>query len=141
MKRTTLLLFSLLFSLGLMAQKDSTIFKGQIYNDEYQVYVKMDFYGSSITVSGQDIYGSLPGYLGAKRDNRLWLITDAKITGKGKVKLSIINDFGSEDFTATMTYNSDGTYTLRQDEGSRWKIIVNRKWVKIPKDLTFKRQK
>lgn len=140
MKKICFLALVLLFSINVSAQTDSTSFKGYLYNDEYQVYIKMDFYDSSITVPGQDIYGKLPGYFGAKRDNRLWLITDAEISGDKKAKLSVINDYGSEDFTATLIKNKDNTYTLRQEEGSRLKIVVNRKWVKIPKELVLKKQ-
>ena len=47
----------------------------------------------------------VPGFFGALRDSRKWLVTDAKIVGKNKAKLDIINDYGSEDLTATLTYN------------------------------------
>jgi len=48
-----------------MSQKDN-IFKGYLYNDEYQVYIEMDFYHNTIKVPGQEIFGDLPGYFGAK---------------------------------------------------------------------------
>lgn len=131
-----LLLFT---ALCLQAQTNDKPFKGYLYNSEYQVYIKMDFYDNNIVVPGQEVYGKLPGYFGARRDTRLWLITDAKIEKSGKVAdLSVINDFGSEDFTATLSLNPDGTYTLEQLKGSRLKIVVNRKWVKIPNKLILK---
>ena len=46
-------------------------------------------------------------------------------------------DYGSEDLTAELKRNSDGTYTLTRLAGSTMKIVVNNKWVKIPKDITF----
>ena len=49
---------------------DSTTFKGTLVNDEYQVWLTIDFYGSSVTVPDQELFGELPGYLGAKRDPR-----------------------------------------------------------------------
>lgn len=138
MKKLLFLIFLSLFSVSnVMGQNDSTAFSGYLYNDEYQVYLKIDFYDSSISVPGQDIFGKLPGYFGAKRDTRLWLITDAIIEKDTKATLSIINDYGSEDLTAELSVNRDGTYTLKQKEGSRLKIVVNRKWVKIPKELTL----
>ncbi len=101
----------------------------------------MDFYKSSIIVPGQDIYGNLPGYFGARRDSRLWLITDAKVAKNGKqADVSIINDYGSEDLTAKLSLNADGSYTLEQLKGSKLKIAVNRKWVKIPGKLILKKQ-
>ena len=55
--------------------------------------------------------------------------------------LVIINDYGSEDLEAKLTFNPhDGTYTLERTEGSTIKIVVNRQWVKIPKKLVFKRR-
>lgn len=116
-----------------------SVFRGYIYNAEYQVYIKMDFYKNNVKVPMQEIYGELPGYFGAKRDSRLWLISSAKITNKKTAKLSITNDYGSEDLSATLSYNYDGTYTLKQGDGSRMKIVVNRKWVKLPNEIKFTR--
>ena len=97
----------------------------------------MDFYEKDIEVPEQEIFGSLPGYLGAQRDTRKWLITDISLTKPTSAHLSIINDYGSEDLTATLTQNDDGTYTFTQQEGSTIKIVVDRKWVKLPKKLIF----
>ena len=115
-------------------------FQGTIYNAEYQVYIQMDFYEKDIEVPEQEIFGSLPGYLGAQRDTRKWLITDISLTKPTSAHLSIINDYGSEDLEATLSYEKDGTYVLIQDSGSVLKIARNRKWVKIPKKLVFTRR-
>ena len=64
MKKTLIIAFTLLSALTIKAQKDS-IFKGYLYNDEYQVYIEMDFYHNNIKVPGQEIFGELPGYFGA----------------------------------------------------------------------------
>ncbi len=62
-------------------------------------------------------------------------------TSTFQASLDIINDYGSEDLTATLTYNSiDKTYILTQIQGSNIKIARNRKWIKMPKILAFKRQ-
>ena len=118
------------------AQKDSTIFKGYLSNNEYEVYLQINFYQNDIKVPGQEIFGTIAGFLGDRKDSRKWLITDAAIEGK-TAHLSIINDYGSEDLTADLTLESDGTYSLKQIAGSNIKIARNRKWVKIPKKLTF----
>ena len=118
------------------AQKDSTIFKGYLSNNEYEVYLQINFYQNDIKVPGQEIFGTIAGFLGDRKDSRKWLITDAAIEGK-TAHLSIINDYGSEDLTADLTIESDGTYSLKQIAGSNIKIARNRKWVKIPKKLTF----
>ena len=118
------------------AQKDSTIFKGYLSNNEYEVYLRINFYQNDIKVPGQEIFGTIAGFLGDRKDSRKWLITNAAIEGK-TAHLSIINDYGSEDLIADLTLESDGTYSLKQITGSNIKIARNRKWVKIPKKLTF----
>lgn len=120
----------------IIAQKDSTIFKGYLSNNEYEVYLQINFYQNDIKVPGQEIFGTIAGFLGDRKDSRKWLITNAAIEGK-TAHLSIINDYGSEDLTADLTLESDGTYSLKQITGSNIKIARNRKWVKIPKKLTF----
>lgn len=112
-------------------------FRAHLVNDEYQVWLDIDFYDNSITVPGQDIFGQLPGYFGARRDTRKWIISEATVKGD-TARLLIINDYGSEDLTAELKKNKDGSYTLTQLKGSTIKIVVNRKWVKIPKELIFK---
>lgn len=121
---------------GKTVQSNDSIFKAHLVNDEYQVWMDIDFYHNNITVPRQEIFGEVPGYFGAVRDTRKWIISDAAIKGK-KALLSIINDYGSEDLTAELKRNSDGTYTLTRLAGSTMKIVVNNKWVKIPKDITF----
>ena len=119
-------------------QNDENVFHAYAYNDEYKVYLDLNLYDADIIVPGQEIFGKVPGYFGAVRDSRKWLITDAKIIGKDKAELSITNDYGSEDLTATLSYDhKTNTYVLRQTGGSRLKIVVNRKWVKIPTEMTL----
>lgn len=128
-------MFVLLVSVKLAAQSDK-VFHTYIYNDEFKVYMDINLYENNVIVPDQELFGEIPGYFGAKRDQRKWLITSAKIDGKNSATLEIVNDYGSEDLTATLTYNpEDGSYVLKQKSGSRIKIVVNRKWVKIPTEL------
>ena len=119
---------------------DSTTFRCTIENAEYQVWFDIDFYGQSISVPDAELFGELPGYMGAKRDPRKWLITAAELTSPTEAQLEIINDYGSEDLTASLTLLPDGTYLLRQLEGSTLRIVVNNKWLKLPKTLVLKRK-
>ena len=121
---------------GKIAQSNDSIFKAHLVNDEFQVWMDIDFYHNNITVPRQEIFGEVPGYFGAVRDTRKWIISDAVIKGK-KSLLTIINDYGREDLKAELKRNSDGTYTLTRLSGSTMKIVVDNKWVKIPKDITF----
>ena len=119
-----------------IAQNNDSIFKAHLVNDEFQVWMDIDFYHNNILVPRQEIFGEVPGYFGAVRDTRKWIISDATIKGK-KAVLTIINDYGSEDLKAELKRNSNGTYTLTRIEGSTMKIVVNNKWVKIPKEIIF----
>ena len=119
-----------------IAQNNDSIFKAHLVNDEFQVWMDIDFYHNNIIVPRQEIFGEVPGYFGAVRDTRKWIISDAIIKGK-KAVLTIINDYGSEDLKAELKRNSNGTYTLTRIEGSTMKIVVNNKWVKIPKEIIF----
>ena len=139
MKRTFFIALAWLFALSVFAQ-DSTAFKGKIVNDEYQIWIEMDFDAQAVIVPEQEIFGEVAGYLGAKRDPRKWIVTGVEMKNKTTARLEIVNDYGSEDLTATLTLNADGTFTLKQLNGSTIKIAVNKKWVKLPKTLVFKRQ-
>lgn len=137
------LLFIIICQLSLMtcfAQGEERPFRAYIYNNEYDVYLKIDLYDEDISVPGQELYGKLPGYLGKKNNSFCWVITSAKIKGK-TATLSLINDYGSEDLTATLTHQSDSIYILKQVEGSTLKVPKNGKWQKLPKTLELKRQK
>ena len=117
---------------------DTIIFKAHIENKEYQVWLDIDLYKPSILIPNQEVFGKVPGYLGAKRDTRKWIIVDYSISGN-TAKLTIINDYGSENLVATLTYNGDGTYTFKQIKGSTIEIVVNNKWVKLPQKMIFKK--
>lgn len=139
MKRLLFDFFFVLVALGGYAQTDS-IFKGYLYNEEYKVFIRMNFYENNVVSMRQEIFGELPGYLGHDADGREWLFTSAEIIGKTEARIEITNDYGSEDLTAVLSVNKDGGYVLRQKAGSRIKIAVNRKWVKLPMELTFRRR-
>ena len=119
---------------------DSTTFRCTIENAEYQVWFDIDFYGQSITVPDAELFGELPGYMGAKRDPRKWLITAAELTSPTEAQLEIINDYGSEDLTATLHLPNDSTLVLEQGEGSSIKVPKDGKWFKLPSKVTFKRK-
>lgn len=145
MKKTVLIVIAAFISLGLAAQnsvlrKDSTTFKGYLYNEKYNVYIVMDFYHNNVTVPNQEIYGEMPGYFGDRQDGRKWLFTDAKIISKDKAEIQITNDYGSEDLTATLTAIDGKKFRLRKKEGSTLKIARNRKWLKMPNELDFVKQ-
>ena len=139
MKKLFVLAFLFLVALAGNAQKDDKPFRAYLYNNEYDVYLRIDFYDESITIPGQDLYGQLPGYLGKKNNSFCWVITSAEISHH-TAHLSMINDFGSEDLTATLSVKDDSLYVLKQVDGSALKVPKNGKWQKLPKTLEFKRR-
>lgn len=134
-------IFSMLggFSDKALAQADST-FCGKFCNDEYQIYIVLDIDSQSVEVPGQEFLGTMAGYLGAKRDSRLWFFTSAERDNMRKATVYITNDYGSEDLKATLTALPGGVVVLKQVSGSRIKIVVNHKWQKLPAEIEFRRQ-
>ena len=122
-------------------QKESKSFRAYLYNNEYDVYLKINFYDEDIKVPGQELYGTLPGYLGKKNNSFCWVITSAKIKDKKTATMNLINDYGSEDLTATLTRKNDSIYILKQESGSTLKVPKNSKWQKLPKILELKLRK
>lgn len=141
MKKIVLALAALLMVSVAFAQEqsavDTTTFRGHYYNKEYNVYIRMNAYRADIIVPGQEVYGELPGFFGDNQDARKWLFTAIEVTTPTTATLQVINDYGSEDLEATFTRKDDGTFELKQGEGSTMKIARDRKWVKLPKTLVF----
>ena len=125
---------------GLYAQQDSTTFRAYLYNNEYNVYLRINFYKQDVTIPGQELYGPLPGYLGKQYNSFCWVITSCEIKNDHEATLQLINDFGSEDLTATLTRQNDSIYVLRQGAGNIIKVPNKGKWQKLPKTLAFKRK-
>ena len=128
-----------LTTISVKAQSNNTPFRAYLSNNEYDVFIRINFYEQDITVPGQDLFGQVPGYLGKKNNSFAWLITSAKINGD-KAKLQLINDYGSEDLTATLTRKNDSIYVLKQESGSTLKGPNKSQWLKLPKTLEFKRK-
>ena len=139
MKKLIVLALVCLTNLTLKAQNVSEPFRAYLFNKEYDVFLKIDFYKQNITVPGQDLYGELPGYLSKRNNSFCWLITSVELEGK-TAQLAMINDYGSEDLIATLTLKDDSIYVLRQEEGSTLKVPKNGKWQKLPKTLELKRR-
>ena len=133
---TIVLAFTLL---PVFAQESTGPFRAYLFNKEYNVYLRINLYDEDITVPGQDLYGKLPGYLAKQHNSFCWLITSSEVEGN-KATLQMINDYGSEDLTATLTAESDSIFVLKQIEGSTLKVPNNGKWQKLPKTLELKRR-
>ena len=139
-KKLLTLLFGIM-TVAVFAQKDDTAFRAYIYNNEYDVYLRINFYDQDITIPGQELYGELPGYLGKKNNSFCWVITSCKLNSDHEAEMQMINDFGSEDLTATLTRKNDSIYILKQKRGNTIKVPRNGKWQKLPGQIEFKRKK
>lgn len=120
------------------ADKEERPFCIHLYNKEYKLGMRINLYEQNILIPGQEVFGELAGFL--KKDGYVyyWLITYAEVNDKkGTALLSFTNDTGSEDFTAKLSVNKDGTYTLTYEEGSTFKVPEGKKWQKLPKTITF----
>lgn len=126
-------------AIGAQAQTEAKPFKGYFENGEYQVYLRINLHDNDVNVPAHDLFGPLPGYLGKKNNSFYWLITDGE-TQKRKATISLINDYGSEDLTATLTLRNDTTLVLKQGDGSTLKVPNKGKWQKLPKELVFIRK-
>ena len=141
MKKILLTLAVGLTTVLTMAQNGEKPFRAYLYNNEYDVYLRIDFYNESVSVPGNELYGRLPGFLGKKNNSFCWAITAARVADdETSAELSLINDYGSEDLTASLTRENDSVYVLRQEKGSTLKVPKNGKWQKLPKTLPFKRK-
>lgn len=140
MKRKFLCSLAAMLPLLAAAQSDSIPFKGHFENSEYNVYLELNLYENDINVPAHELFGPLPGYLGKRNNGFYWLVTDGKLSPKGKAVLSMINDFGSEDLKASLTMRNDSTFILRQEDGSALKVPNKGKWLKLPKELVLKKK-
>ena len=129
-----------LMATGMQGQKaDSTAFRAYIYNKEYGVYMRINFYEQDVIIPWQDLLGQLPGFLSKDGSSYCWIVTEASVDGR-KAELEMVNDTGSDDLRATLEQKDDSTYVLRQGSGSTIKVPNNNKWQKLPSTLIFKRK-
>ncbi|MCR4808401.1 MAG: hypothetical protein K5896_00905 [Prevotella sp.] len=140
-KRIVIAVIMLMGVLGIKAQQQvEEPFRAYLFNNEYNVFMRINFYEQDVVISWQELFGPLPGFLAKEGNNYCWIITDFKIDGD-KAELEITNDYGSEDLTATLTCVNDSVYTLRQNSGSTLKVPEKKSWRKLPTTLTFVKRK
>ncbi len=141
-KKIILYVVLMLATTGTKAQQnEAQPFRAYLYNNEYNVYLRINLYDQDITIPGQELYGQLPGFLGKLHNSFCWVITSCRVKDDTEAELQLINDFGSEDLTATLTITNDSTYVLRQINGSSLKVPNKGKWQKLPKALELKKKK
>lgn len=141
-KKIILCALAMLVTTSIQAQQDKAQpFRAYLYNNEYNVYLRINLYDQDIAIPGQELYGQLPGFLGKLHNSFCWVITSCQVKSDREAELQLINDFGSEDLTATLTVANDSTYILRHVSGSSLKVPNKGKWQKLPKTLELKKKK
>ena len=140
MKKVIIIALLTIVTLSIYAQQKNDSFRAYLYNKEYEVYMRINFYDQNVTVPGQELYGELPGYLGKERNSFCWVITSCEVKSEKKAFMQLINDFGSEDLTATLERKNDSTYILKQGAGSTIKVPHKGKWRKLPSIIELKRK-
>ena len=114
-------------------------FVGKYYNEEYHIYLDINFQDKNVIVPDQEVFGELDGYIGSTLCNTVWPIASSIIT-KNTAKIEVINNYGSEDFKASLILTDPNTISYDHKGGSTLKFPVNKKWQKIPSKLIFKKK-
>ena len=140
MKKAIFSMLLMLCSVGLLAQQKDDTFRAYLYNNDYEVFLHINLYDQNIEVPQHELYGPLPGFLGKRHNSFCWVITSCQVKDDKKAELQFINDFGSEDLTATLERRSDSIYILKQGNGSTIKVPHKGKWRKLPKILELHRR-
>lgn len=115
-------------------------FDTTIRNEECKIYIRLNLYDKNITVPGQDVLGEVDGYFGSTQSSTKWIVVASRLIDGRTAEIEVVNDYGSEDFTATLKVNDDGTYEYKKDGGSTLKFAVRGKWQKIPGNLELVRK-
>lgn len=139
MRKTIFTLLAVLMPL-LAAAQSHRPFDVTISNEEYKIYIRMNLHDKNLTVPGQSVLGEVDGYIASTQSRSTWIIISSEITGENTARIDVVNDYGSEDFTAEVKLNKDGTYSYKKLDGSTLKFAVKGKWQKIPGSLTFIRK-
>ena len=111
-------------------------FKCLLVDNENGIKIQLDLDEETVNVPGMEIFGPMNGYLGGNVFG-IWMVTSFKVESDQVAQLRFSNDLGSETQQARLVKKDDNTYALELQDGVVIKKVVNKKLVKIPKDLTF----
>lgn len=139
MRKLLFLFVMSLVSAAAVAQQGRP-FDTTIRNEEYKICIRLNLYDKNITVPGQDVLGEVDGYFGSTQSSTKWIVVASRLIDGRTAEIEVVNDYGSEDFTATLKVNDDGTYEYKKDGGSTLKFAVRGKWQKIPGNLELVRK-
>ena len=138
--KTAFLIFLLSFSCCNINAQDSVnvdntlAYKGKFQNKEYNIYLVINLYEKDIMVPGQEVLGELDGFFGSTQTSHVWAITSSTIN-ENDATIEVVNNYGSEDFIASITFKDNETLEFKHLKGSTFKFPVNNKWQKIPSKI------
>ena len=128
----------LIFIFGLTSlHVDAQQFKGHYLNTDLKVKLEINLNADSIAVPGlpdERCYGYLQGNL-----NGTWVILKVESVKDNKAVVRAACDNGSDSQTIEFTQTDDRTLVMRLVGDANIKTIEGRKYVKLPKNLPFKR--
>ena len=134
MKHLLITISFLLYGLSLSAQGP---FKGKFVNDEYEIFLVINLYDKDVLIPNQEIYGEMDGFVGSKRNSLVWMITSSKIVSDKQADIELVNDYGSEDADAVLTFTDENTLVFNKKKGSNLRFSKNGKWFRTPSKITF----
>ncbi len=120
------------------AQTGEKPFKGVFFNNENRVRIVLDLYEETVSVPDYDFFGKMNGYLGGNVYG-VWFLTSHKVEGN-KATLRFSDDRGADSQTVVLTALPDSTFSYEALEGNNIRKVVNRKLVKIPSTMVFRKR-
>ncbi len=140
MRRLLFFLFPFLLSSAAQAQSESndTPWRMKLKSVEGEIDLQIDLYEESIEVKGMEMFGPMNGYLGGNIYG-VWMVTSHNIDNNEKCNFRLSNDFGSETQQCELKQENDSIYKLSFKGGVCVKKVVNKKLVKLPSTILFKK--
>ncbi len=134
MARLILFACVLMSSLTLMAQGK---FKGGFFNEELKINLQLNLYEKDIPVPGLELdscYGYMRGSI-----NGAWIILKVKSLTDKKAEVRAVSERGSDAQNLLITLSDEGGVVVRQTDGVTIKGVKGRKYVRLPKEIEFKK--
>lgn len=136
MRKPTVTIILSLLSMLAFAQEQRP-FDTELVNAEHKVCLRINLYDRNLKISGQELLGEVDGYMYSPQSHSKWFIVDSEMKNSKTAVIEMVNDYGSEDLTAELKLNNDGTYTYKKTSGSTLKFAVRGKWQKLPSKIDF----
>lgn len=135
MKKGLFISFFLMLASVMFAQEK---FTGLYYCEELKATMQLNLVDNVISLPDldfEDTYGYLKGNL-----NGTWVVLKVKKASEKKAVVRMISDMGNDAQDVEFTLTNEGDIEFRLVDEQNIKTILERKYVKIPKVVVFKKQ-